>query len=266
VDEASWYLEVMNFFEREAASIEAARVVPACPGWDVHDLVAHQVHHLSSARDGSFPVQDSVDAMVAVEVGNRQAARARQDQWTSEGVRARRDTPIAALIADWRRLAAQAPAAALSALFPDIAVHFFDLLGAVGSSAYRHHAFVVPALRFWSGFAEMRLQQAGRGPIRLEFLRHPQARTRSGPPMHPSSLPGLPSSCCVRPWGGAASAKPRTWGGMGPMVSRSRCSRSMDGAATISTSSHTDLEICASCIGFSTTLRPNSGRTCAPAR
>jgi hypothetical protein len=166
VDEAGWYLEVMRFFEREAASIEAARIVPACPGWDVHDLVAHQVHQLSSASDGSFPVQDSVDAMVAVEVGERQAARARQDQWTAEGVRARRETPVAVLIAELRRLAAEAPAAALSALFPDVAVHLFDLLGAGGSSAYRDHAFVVPALRFWNSFAEKRLQQAGQGPIR----------------------------------------------------------------------------------------------------
>lgn len=70
----------MKLFEREAASIEAARIVPACPGWDAHDLVAHQVHQLSGARDGSFPVQDSVDAMVAVKVDERQAARARQDQ------------------------------------------------------------------------------------------------------------------------------------------------------------------------------------------
>jgi hypothetical protein len=170
VDEAGWYLEVMRFFEREAASIEAGRIVPACLGWDVHDLVAHQVHQLSSASDGSFPVQDSLDAMVAVEVGERQAARARQDQWTAEGVRARRETPVEVLIAELRRLAAQAPAAPLSALFPDMAVHLFDLLGAGGSSAYRDHALVVPALRFWNSFAEVRLQQVGRGPIRLELL------------------------------------------------------------------------------------------------
>ena len=160
VDEAGWYLEVMRFFEREAESIVAARTVPACPGWDVHDLVAHQVHQLSSASDGSFPVQDSLDAMVAVEVGERQAARARQDQWTAEGVRARRETPVEVLIAELRRLADQASAAALSALFPDVAVHLFDLLGAGGSSAYRDHAFVIPALRFWKRFAGMRLQQA----------------------------------------------------------------------------------------------------------
>ena len=148
MDEAGWYLEVMKPFEWEAALTEAARIVPACPAWNAHDLVAHQVHQLSSASDGSFPVQDSVDAMVAVEVSERQAARSRQDQWTAEGVRARRETPVVALIAEWRRLAAQAPAASRSALFPDVAVHLFDLLGAGGSSAYRDHAFVVPALRF----------------------------------------------------------------------------------------------------------------------
>jgi hypothetical protein len=193
VDEAGWYLEVMSLFEREAASIEAARIVPACPGWDAHDLVAHQVHQLSSACNDSFPAQDAVDAMVAGEMGERQAARVRQDQWTSEGVRARRETPVAVLIAQWRRLAARAPAAALSALFPDVAVHFFDLLGAAASSAYRDRAFVVPALRFWSGFAEMRLQQAGRGPIRLELLvTSPGEDEPIGPAYAPVVVAGTP--------------------------------------------------------------------------
>jgi hypothetical protein len=193
VDEAGWYLEVMSFFAREAASIEAARIVPACPGWDVHDLVAHQVHQLSSASNGSFPVQDSLDAMVAVEVGERQAARARQDQWTAEGVRVRRETPVAVLIAEQRRLAAQASAAVRSALFPDVAVHLFDLLGAGGSSAYRDHAFIVPALRFWKRFAEMRLQQAGRGPIRLELLApSPGEHAAIGPTDAPVVAAGTP--------------------------------------------------------------------------
>ena len=181
MDEAHWYVEIMNLFQREAASVEATTLVPACPGWDTHDLVAHQAHQLSSACDGTFPVQDSVDAMVAVEVDERQAARVRQDQWTSEGVRARRDTPLVVLMAEWRRLAADAPAEALSALFPDMAVHFFDLLGTGGNSAYRDHAFIVPVLLFWTGFAEVRLQQSGRGPIRLELIATPSGEDSIGP-------------------------------------------------------------------------------------
>lgn len=108
-------------------------------------------------------------------------------------MRARRDTPVAVLIAEWDRLAAQAPAAALSALFPDVAVHLFDLLGAAGSSAYRDRAFVVPALRFWSGFAGMRLQLAGRGPIRLHLLvTSPGEDASIGPTYAPVVVGGTP--------------------------------------------------------------------------
>lgn len=186
------YIEVMKLFEREVSSIDAMSIVPACPGWDAHDLLAHQVHQLSSACNGSFPVQDSVDAMAAIDTSERQAARTRQDEWTSEGVRARRDTPVALLIAEWRRLLARAPAPALSALFPDVAVHFFDLLGAGGSSAYREHDFVVPALRFWSGFTEARLHHAGRGPIRLDLVTPSGSASAIGPAHAPVVIAGDP--------------------------------------------------------------------------
>jgi uncharacterized protein (TIGR03083 family) len=168
VDDAGRYLDVRNVFVGEAASIEATAGVPACPGWDVHDLLAHQVHQLSSACDGTFPVRDALDAIVAAE-SRRRAARTRQDRWVAGGVAARRDVSIARLTAEWDALTPGAPAAALAALLPDLAVHLFDLLGAAGRPGHRDDPFVVPALLFWARYCEVRLERAGRGPLRLEL-------------------------------------------------------------------------------------------------
>ena len=166
--------------------------MPACPGWDVHDLVAHQVHQLSSACDGTFPVQDAFDAIVGAEADRRGAARARQDRWVAAGLAARRVVPIAELTAEWDALALDAPAAALAGLFPDVAVHLFDLLGSVGRTRYRDDPFVVAALRFWSGNCELRLQQAGRGPLRLELDETSGSVESIGPVDAPLVVAGTP--------------------------------------------------------------------------
>jgi hypothetical protein len=169
VDDAGRYLDVQGLFVRQAVLIDVTVGVPACPGWDVHDLTAHQVHQLSSACDGTFPTRDALDAIVAAETDRCQAARARQDRWVAAGVAARRAVPTGALITEWDALARDAPAAALTGLFPDLAVHFFDLLGSVGHAGHREEPFVVAALRFWTRKCEIRLRQSGRGPMRLEL-------------------------------------------------------------------------------------------------
>jgi hypothetical protein len=169
VENADRYVDVWDLFVAEADSIEAGVPVPACPGWDLQDLVAHQVHQLSSACDGTFPLTDALDAIAAPDPVRRDAARSRQDEWCARGVGARRGEPIAQLTAEWDDLVRDAPTEALAGLFPDLAVHFFDLLGSVGRVGHRDAAFVVPALRFWAGYSQIRIEQAGRGPIRLNL-------------------------------------------------------------------------------------------------
>ncbi len=169
VDDAGRYLDLRGLFVSQAMRIEATTEVPACPGWDVHDLVAHQVHQLSSARDGTFPLHDALNAIVGADADHRQAAQARQDRWIAAGVAARRVVPVAELAAEWDVIAVGAPAAALAGLFPDLTVHFFDLLGSVRRTGYRDEPFVVAALGFWARNCDIRLQQAGRGPLRLEL-------------------------------------------------------------------------------------------------
>lgn len=167
MDDVGWYRETRKLFVGALPSTMASARVPACPNWDVHDLVAHQVHQLEGACEGTFPVQDSVDAIVATEPHVRQGALARQERWIADGVRPCRTTPLDELVERWTRLEDDAPTAALVGLFPDVSVHLFDLLGAAGSAAYRDHPLLVPALQFWARLANARLKAAANGPVRL---------------------------------------------------------------------------------------------------
>jgi hypothetical protein len=75
--------------------------------------------------------------------------------------------PLSEQLDEWSQLVADAPTAALVGLFPDVVVHLFDLLGAIGRESQRDHAVVVPALRFWTHQAAARLEHAERGPMQL---------------------------------------------------------------------------------------------------
>jgi hypothetical protein len=136
----------------------------------VHDLVAHQVHQLEGASKGEFPVKDSLDAILAPEPSARAHALARQEAWIANGVEARRATPIAALVEEWTQLEDDATPQALAGLFPDIAVHLFDLLGATRTEAYRKHPFVVPALASWLEQSSTRLEQTAQQRMCLNVL------------------------------------------------------------------------------------------------
>ena len=150
--------------------------VPACPSWDVHDLVAHQVHQLQGACSGTFPIKDALDAIIAPQARLRREAVARQTRWIDAGLRVYRARPLDALVEEWTGLTADAPPAALAGLFPDVAVHFYDLLGAAQSAAHRDHRILAPALRFWAEHSAARLEQAARGPVRLSVVRNGLSR------------------------------------------------------------------------------------------
>ena len=144
MDGSDCYRRAHRLFVAALGSVgESARVL-ACPAWDVHDLVAHQVHQLRSANEGSFPI---ADALAALHDGD---ARVRQDAWIAAGVAARRAAPIDTLVAEWKALVVDASAAALTGLAPDVVVHLFDLLGAAESAEHRDDPIVVYALHFWA--------------------------------------------------------------------------------------------------------------------
>lgn len=128
-------------------------VVPACPAWTVHQLLAHQVHQLAGALDGSFPVADSIDRLAAASPTTRLAAERRQEAWIRNGVAAWTARSTEELLHAWSDLSESAPTEVLDALVPDVVVHLIDLQGAVGGRHRCDDALVTEALEFWSSIA-----------------------------------------------------------------------------------------------------------------
>src|SRR4051794_40090948 len=150
----------MDHFVAALGSTPERARVPACPLWDAHDLLAHLVHQLQAANDGTFPVDDAMDALTAPTSAEGSRALERQEAWIETGVEALRLRPKETLVEYWQRLAEGALPQALAALAPDIVVHLFDLLGVKGDRRYRDEPFVAGALRFWAPVAIDRVRSA----------------------------------------------------------------------------------------------------------
>jgi len=120
----------------------AAAGVPCCPAWSVHDVVAHLTGVCTDVLAGKIEG-----------VGT--------DPWTDAQVLARRNTPMAEVLAEWNEVA---PAVeAMSGAFGaagfqwvgDQAIHEHDVRGALGRPGARDSATVHVGLRFMiPGFLE----------------------------------------------------------------------------------------------------------------
>ena len=129
---------------------ELARIVPACPDWTVHDLLAHVVSipaALSSGRLPTGPIGDWLSELVAERV--EQPARSLSQEWQAL------DNELEALLSGPSGL-----------LFADLAVHEHDFRGALGRPD--HVALEVDAMlpRTIAAFKEP-LQEAGLAPIEV---------------------------------------------------------------------------------------------------
>jgi hypothetical protein len=162
------YRHAHRVFRAEAAGSSPKLAVPACPRWSVLDLVAHQVHQLSGALDGSFPLSEAMTALTDADPLRRRAAAVLQQDWIDRGVQDLRAHGLLPLLDRWAALTEEAPGVVLDALVPDVVVHLFDLLGARGSRAHREHPVVHDALRFWAAQMDARLATAGQGGLRVE--------------------------------------------------------------------------------------------------
>jgi uncharacterized protein (TIGR03083 family) len=151
---------------RDAA---ATTVVPACPDWTVQDLLAHQVHQLSGASDGSFPAADSIERLSGANASTRHTAEERQEAWIRSGVAEWSTRSTRELLQAWSQLSNTAPREVLDALVPDVVVHLVDLQGAVGVSGARDDALVSRALEFWASIAGVAVP--GGADERFELLR-----------------------------------------------------------------------------------------------
>ncbi len=133
-----------------ASDEELARVVPACPDWTVHALLAHVVSIPAALSSGRFPTG---------EIGD----------WLSELVAERAEQPAGSLQDEWRALDG-ALDALLSGpsglLFADLAVHEHDFRGALGRPD-RAALEVEEMLPRTIGAFKGPLQEAGLAPIEV---------------------------------------------------------------------------------------------------
>lgn len=100
----------------------AAVPVPACPGWSVHDVMAHLVGIADDVLSGRLTTIPT-------------------DEWTAAQVAARRDQSMADLLADWADVAPRFQALISTArMWPglmDVLSHEHDIRGAIGTPAGR---------------------------------------------------------------------------------------------------------------------------------
>ena len=125
IDLAAIYLAVrdrMCTVAEGMAASDAETLVPACPDWTVHDLIAHQTSMPAALIAGDLPSGDI-------------------NEWIQGLVDARRDTSIDELLAEWRNddAALGGLVANVGVLVGDLVAHEGDLGGALGMVADRTH-------------------------------------------------------------------------------------------------------------------------------
>lgn len=126
--------------------------VPATPGWTVRDIVAHL------AGTTADIVAGNLDGIAS-------------DAWTQAQVDARRDTPLADVLAEWARCAgaveprmAGFPGLQRAMLLTDAVTHEHDVRGALGRPGARDTAAVVHTFR---GVIAGLGTQLGAGTLRI---------------------------------------------------------------------------------------------------
>jgi uncharacterized protein (TIGR03083 family) len=147
--------ERLSALVRELDDAQAAAVVPATPAWTVHDAVAHLVGITADLNAGKL---DGVGS----------------DDWTAAQVDARRDVPMAELIAEWNAAAPQFEASitAIGGVMAAMAVadvwnHEQDIRGALGVEGGHDPAAEKLAIEGYAGLRTGTLEAAGLGPLRL---------------------------------------------------------------------------------------------------
>ncbi len=172
----------------------AARPLPSCPRWSVHDVLAHMA---GSCTD--------------ITTGNVQGAAT--DPWTAAQVDARRDRSVGDIIREWDEVGPQI--AALIDDFPgrsgaqivsDVTVHEQDIRGALARPGARHAAGIGICFDFLiTTVMRPGMTALGLGPLELRAGGDSWLVGTDGPPsgdldswraavFEPETLPPLPST------------------------------------------------------------------------
>lgn len=141
---------------RDLPADRAKTPVPGCPGWTVHDVVAH-----------------ATGVVADVNAGNLEGAAS--DPWTDAQVEARRGTPTAAVLDEWSQEAAtfepkleEFPKAISRTLLIDLVTHEHDIRGALKTPGGRDsEAYEIARKGFAVGLAKS-LDERGLPGLRLE--------------------------------------------------------------------------------------------------
>ncbi|MBK9180442.1 MAG: maleylpyruvate isomerase family mycothiol-dependent enzyme [Acidimicrobiales bacterium] len=134
---------------------QAGAPVPACPGWSVHDVLAH--------------LGGAVDDILA---GNTEGVAT--PPWTAAQVEARREVPTAEIVARWNELApmveagvAMAPERLQHMFVADVSTHEHDLRDALGQPGDRDDGALLATLDWLLvGFGEA-VAEAGLPAVRV---------------------------------------------------------------------------------------------------
>ena len=141
---------------RDIGPDRARTPVPGCPGWTVHDVVAHATGVVADVTEGKL---DGVAS----------------EPWTQAQVDSRRDTPLPAILDEWSELGAtfeprldEAPKGLSRTLLIDLVTHEHDIRGALGTPGGRDsEAYEIARKGFAVGLAKT-LDERGLPGLRLE--------------------------------------------------------------------------------------------------
>ncbi len=135
---------------------ELTTEVPACPAWNVRDLVAHLAGVAADATAGNL-------------------AEAGQEQWTEVQVTTRKGRDLGSLLDEWGAAAAQlepaldvVPPAMAGLIVADLVTHEHDARGALGRPGSRDSDAVEIGLDTYLRWLGRRLKERELPPLRVE--------------------------------------------------------------------------------------------------
>ncbi len=185
VDLTAAYDEVRERFSAVALGLDHAQAelpVRSCPGWSVHDVLAHHVGVITDASTGNAPeIPEGVDFLRDFDqvIGTVFA------DMSARQVRERASVPVAQLVDEWgsasrlvwsmfrgeRPVAAFPipPEVAPSVVMNDVIVHEGDVRAALGLEPAPETTALSLALTNYSFMAAVKVQAAGLPALRLRY-------------------------------------------------------------------------------------------------
>lgn len=150
-DRKEMYLESMEAIRSLVDQSNQDTQVPACPGWTVKDVIAHQL--------GVF---------VDVAGGNTEGGGT--PEWTDAQVQRYKTRSFAELWQEWDEAISDAGDTGdnvMREVLPDLIVHEFDIRGAIGNTENRDNPYLVEAANNFMAFQDQALRDAGVPAVRL---------------------------------------------------------------------------------------------------